>query len=96
MAAYTNCMANGIKRLIPNLRNIDIDTLARAGLDVSRIGGYTFKTGSRGGNSGNAEESGIVCTGCGAPVTQKVASYSQGKFGTVLCMNCQKGAQHNA
>ena len=27
MAAYTNCLNNGIKRLIPNLRNIDISAL---------------------------------------------------------------------
>lgn len=90
MAAYTNCLNNGIKRLIPNLRNIDIKTLEAAGLDVSRIKGYTFKTGSQGGNTGKAEESGIVCEGCGAPITQNVASFSQGKFGKALCMKCQK------
>ena len=92
MAAYTNCINNGIKRLIPNLRNIDTDTLKRAGLDVSKINGYTFKQGSNGGNSGKAEDSGIVCEGCGAPVTQRVASFSQSKHGRILCMNCQKGA----
>lgn len=91
MAAYTNCLNNGIKRLIPNLRNIDVDTLARAGLDVSRLNGYTFKDGGKGGNSGKAEDSGLVCEACGAAVTQKVASYSQGKFRKILCMNCQKG-----
>lgn len=91
MAAYTNCLNNGIKRLIPNLRNIDVATLERAGLDVSKIGGYTFKDGSRGGASKAAEESGIVCSKCGKPVTQKVASYSQSKFGEILCMDCQKG-----
>lgn len=96
MAAYTNCLNNGIKRLIPNLRNIDIETLKRAGLDASRISGYTFKDGSKGGTSKAAEESGIVCEACGAPVTQKVASYSQGKFGRILCMNCQKGENANA
>lgn len=90
MAAYTNCLNNGIKRLIPNLRNIDIDTLKRAGLDASKIAGYTFKDGSKGGASKAAEESGIVCEACGAPVTQKVASYSQGKYGKILCMKCQK------
>lgn len=92
MAAYTNCINNGIKRLIPNLRNIDVDTLERAGLDVGKLKGYTFKTGSKGGNSGKAEESGLVCEGCGAAITQKVASYSQSKFGKMLCMECQKGA----
>lgn len=92
MAAYTNCINNGIKRLIPNLRNIDIATLEKAGLDASKISGYTFKEGSKGGQSKAAEDSGIVCSKCGNPVTQKVASYSQSKFGAVLCMNCQKGA----
>ena len=91
MAAYTNCMNNGIKRLIPNLRNIDVATLERAGLDVSKIGAYTFKEGSKGGTKkADAEASGLVCEGCGAAVTQKVASYSQSKFGRILCMNCQK------
>lgn len=93
MAAYTNCLNNGIKRLIPNLRNIDVATLERAGLDVNRINGYTFKSGSNGGKKPEkAEESGLVCEGCGQPITQKVASYSQSKFGKMLCMNCQKSA----
>lgn len=90
MAAYTNCLNNGIKRLIPNLRNIDAETLERAGLDVSKIRGYTFKTGSKGGNTGKAEESGVKCEDCGKEVTQKVASYAQSKFGKILCMDCQK------
>ena len=92
MAAYTNCLNNGIKRLIPNLRNIDVATLERAGLDVGKISGYTFKTGSNGGNTQKAEDSGLKCEKCGKPVTQKVASYAQSKFGKFLCMDCQKAA----
>lgn len=92
MAAYTNCLNNGIKRLIPNLRNIDVDTLKRAGLNTEKIKGYTFKTGSKGGNSGKAEDSGIACEMCGKSITQKVASYSQAQYGQVLCMDCQKKA----
>lgn len=92
MAAYTNCINNGIKRLIPNLRNIDVATLERAGLDVSKISGYTFKEGSKGGVSKAAEDSGLICESCGKAVTQKVASYAQSKYGKILCMNCQKGA----
>lgn len=92
MAAYTNCVNNGIKRLIPNLRNIDTATLEAAGLDVSSIRGYTFKQGSKGGNSGKAEDSGLTCSKCNKPVTQSVASFSQGKFGAILCMDCQKEA----
>lgn len=92
MAAYTNCLNNGIKRLIPNLRNIDVATLEKAGLDVSKIQGYTFKTGTKGGNTKKAEDSGLVCEGCGKEITQKVASYSQSKFGKMLCYDCQKTA----
>ena len=91
MAAYSNCLNNGIKRLIPGLRGLDVKALEKAGFNTSEIRGYTFKTGSQGGNSGKAEDSGIVCEGCGAPITQKVAAFSQNKFGKVLCMNCQKG-----
>lgn len=93
MAAYTNCLNNGIKRLIPNLRNIDVATLERAGIDVGKINGYTFKEGSKGGaKASSAEESGLKCEKCGAAITQKVASYSQSKFGKMYCMECQKGA----
>lgn len=92
MAAYTNCLNNGIKRLIPNLRNIDVATLERAGLDTGKIKGYTFKSGDKGGNTGKAEDSGLKCENCGKAITQKVASYSQSKFGKMLCMDCQNGA----
>ena len=90
MSAYTNCLNNGIKRLIPNLRNIDIETLERAKLDTKKMRGYTFDTGSKGGKGKGAEESGLKCEDCGAAVTQKIASYSQSKFEKILCMNCQK------
>lgn len=91
MAAYTNCLNAGIKRLIPGLRGLTITDLENAGLDGSKIGGYTFKTGSQGGNSGKAEDSGLKCENCGAAITQKVASYSTSKFGKALCIECQKG-----
>lgn len=91
MAAYSNCLNNGIKRLIPGLRGLDVKALEKAGFNTSEIRGYTFKTSSQGGNSGKADDSGIVCEGCGAPITQKVAAFSQNKFGKALCMNCQKG-----
>lgn len=93
MAAYTNCLNNGIKRLIPNLRNIDVATLERAGLDASKIRGYTFKSGSKGGNTGKAEESGLNCSKCNAPITQAEASYSEAKFGAKLCRKCQTEAK---
>lgn len=93
MAAYTNCLNNGIKRLIPNLRNIDVATLENAGVDVGKIRGYTFKEGSKGGKAKNAEDSELKCESCGKAVTQKVASYAQGKFGKILCMDCQRSAK---
>lgn len=86
-AAYTNCMNNGIKRIIPGLRNLDISDLEASGIRPEK--GYTFKQGSRGGSSGKAADSGIVCSNCGAAVSQKVASFSQGKYGRALCMKCQ-------
>lgn len=90
-AAYTNCINNGIKRIIPGLRGIDVKTLADAGLDTGKISGYTFKEGSKGGTSNS--ESGLKCEKCGASISQKVASYSQSKFdGHMYCMDCQKAA----
>lgn len=89
-AAYTNCLNNGIKRLIPGLRNLDIATLKNEGIDINKIRGYTFKEGAQGGSKGTAQESGLKCAICGEAITQKVASFSQGKFGRALCMTCQK------
>lgn len=90
-AAYTNCLNNGIKRILPGLRNLDVSALESAGLKVSEIRGYTFKEGSRGGSrQSTPEESGIVCAACGAAISQKVASYAQSKYGRPLCYACQK------
>lgn len=90
-AAYTNCLNNGIKRILPGLRNIDVATLEASGLRGDQIRGYTFKEGSHGGTRQSApEESGIVCAACGAAISQKVASYAQSKFGRPLCYACQK------
>ena len=95
MAAYTNCVNNGIKRLIPGLRNIDVSVLEKAGFNMQKISGYTFKTGSKGGNTvtQNEPDSELACSHCGKAVSQKVASYSQSKFGEILCMDCQKEMQ---
>ena len=91
-AAYTNCINNGIKRIIPGIRGIDVKALEDAGLDTSRIQGYTFKSGSKGGKPQNTtENSGLTCEKCSAAVSQNVASFSQGKFnGHIYCMDCQK------
>lgn len=92
-AAYTNCLNRGIKGILPGLRNLEVDDLQRGGINLGKTGGYTFREGSKGGTvRGNADTSGIVCASCGTAITQKVASYSQGKFGRPLCMGCQKAA----
>lgn len=91
-AAYTNCINNGIKRIIPGLRGIDVKTLEGAGIDTGKIKGYTFKDGSKGGKSGTSKtDSGLKCEKCGAAISQNVASYSQSHHdGHVYCMDCQK------
>lgn len=93
MGAYTNCINNGIKRLIPGLRNITSETLEEAGVDTKKISGYTFKTGSKGGSTKNAEESGLTCAICNKPITQAEASYSESKFGKRLCRICQENPE---
>lgn len=90
-AAYTNCINNGIKRIIPGLRGIDVKTLEDAGIDTGKIKGYTFKDGNKGGSS--KSEAGLKCEKCSAAVSQKVASYSQSKYDNhIYCMDCQKEA----
>lgn len=90
-AAYTNCINNGIKRIIPGLRGIDVKTLDDAGINTSKIKGYTFKDGGKGGSG--KTDSGLKCEKCGASISQKVASYSQSRYdGHMYCMDCQKAA----
>ncbi len=93
MAAYTNCVNNGIKRLIPGLRNIDVSVLEKAGFAINKMQGYTFKNGSKGGQKQEVPDNDLLCSSCGKAVTQKVASYSQSKFGAIYCMDCQKEVQ---
>lgn len=90
-AAYTNCINNGIKRIIPGLRGIDVKTLEESGIDAGKIKGYTFKDGNKGGIS--KTDSGLKCEKCGASISQKVASYSQSRYdGHMYCMDCQKAS----
>lgn len=95
MAAYTNCINNGIKRLVPGVRNIGIEELESAGLDVKQLSGYTFKTGTQGGKDSKKADSELKCSECGESITQTVASYSQGAFGKMLCMKCQAREKKN-
>lgn len=37
-----------------------------------------------------SEEKKLYCSSCNKEVSQKVADFSQDKFGTILCMDCQK------
>lgn len=90
MSAYTNCINNGIKRIIPGIRNLKLEDLESAGLETKSISGYTFKTGSQGGTSAKSTDTGLVCECCGKGITQDEASYSEAKFGAKLCRVCQK------
>ena len=38
----------------------------------------------------------LVCHDCGSPISQKVADYSQAKFGKFLCYDCQHSQQNVA
>lgn len=90
-SAFTNCLNRGIKAIVPGLRNIRIETLQEAGIDVQAVNGYTFKEGAKGGTVKTEENSGLVCEDCGKAISQKVASYSEGKFGGHrYCMEHQK------
>lgn len=42
---------------------------------------------------GTAQEQpgGLRCSGCGAPINEKVYDYSTGRFGKPLCIRCQRG-----
>lgn len=91
-SAYTNCVNNGIKRLLPGLRGLTIADLEAAGFKIDKIPGYTFKKGKEGGNTGTAAESGLVCANCGAPITQQEAAFSEARYGARLCRKCQKEA----
>lgn len=55
-AAYTNCLNNGIKRIVPGLRNITFDYLKEGGIDTDKIRGYSFNTGAPAEMSGEAKD----------------------------------------
>lgn len=93
-AAYTNCLNNGIKRILPGLRNLDVSDLEAGGLNTQQLRGYTFKEGSKGGAGKSAAASGLTCSNCNSPVTQAEASYSEGKYGRRLCRACQNKAKN--
>lgn len=55
-AAYTNCLNNGIKRIVPGLRNITLEYLKDGGIDTDKIKGYGFNTGYQAEMTGEAKD----------------------------------------
>lgn len=91
MSAYTNCLNNGIKRILPGLRNLSAEDMKNAGLDVGKMNGYTFKGTSKNATTQVSED--IKCEHCGTAISSKVASYSKAQFGHEYCMKCQEIAK---
>ena len=88
-AAYTNCINTGIKRIVPGLRNTTLETLTDAGLDVSKIKGYDFKKGAKGGSKSEKKDE-ILCEICGEAISTNVADFSKKTYNKCLCKKCQK------
>jgi len=87
ISAQTNCLNNGIKKLVPGLRNIDLGVLEEAGIRVQDLKGYDFKNSDK---KDKPENSGFACKHCGTVITSQVASYSKAKYNVHLCVDCQK------
>ncbi len=94
MSAYTNCINNGIKRILPGLRNLTVEDMANAGLDCNKMRGYGFKGNSKNATTKITED--FKCEHCGTSISSKVASFSKGQFGKELCMKCQELAKKGA
>lgn len=87
MSAYTNCINNGIKRILPGLRNLTLDDMKQAGLDTNKMKGYTFKGESK--NSNKVANGDFKCKHCGSNITSQEASYSKANYNQELCRKCQ-------
>ena len=87
MSAYTNCINNGIKRILPGLRNLTVDDMAKAGLDCGKMKGYSFKGNSK--NANTVTNGDFKCEHCGANITPQEASYSKANYQKELCRMCQ-------
>ncbi len=87
MSAYTNCINNGIKRILPGLRNLTVEDMASAGLDCNKMQGYTFKGNSK--NANKVANGDFKCEHCGANITSQEASYSKANYQKELCRKCQ-------
>lgn len=91
MSAYTNCINNGIKRILPGLRNLTIEDMNKAGLDCGKMQGYGFKGNSK--NANKVVNGDFKCEHCKSDISSKVASYSKAQYGKELCMKCQELAK---
>ena len=87
MSAYTNCINNGIKRILPGLRNLTVDDMTKAGLDCGKMQGYGFKGNSK--NANTVANGDFKCENCGTNITSQEASYSKANFQKELCRKCQ-------
>ncbi len=87
MSAYTNCINNGIKRILPGLRNLTVEDMASAGLDCNKMRGYGFKGYSK--NAATTITGDFKCEHCGANITSQEASYSKANYKKELCRKCQ-------
>lgn len=91
MSAYTNCINNGIKRILPGLRNLTAEDMKNAGLDCNKMQGYGFKGDSK--NANTTVNGDFKCEHCNSDISSKVASYSKSQYGKELCMKCQELAK---
>lgn len=87
MSAYTNCINNGIKRILPGLRNLTVEDMTKAGLDCGKMQGYGFKGTSK--NANTVATGDFKCEHCGANITSQEASYSRANYQKELCRKCQ-------
>lgn len=87
MSAYTNCINNGIKRILPGLRNLTVDDMAKVGLDCGKMQGYGFKGNSK--NANQVANGDFKCEHCGTNITSQEASYSKANYQKELCRKCQ-------
>lgn len=87
MSAYTNCINNGIKRILPGLRNLTVEDMAKAGLDCGKMQGYGFKGTSKNANAVVTGD--FKCEHCGTNITSQEASYSKANYQKELCRKCQ-------
>lgn len=87
MSAYTNCINNGIKRILPGLRNLTVEDMAVAGIDCNKMKGYGFKGKSK--NATTTINGDFKCEHCGTNITSQEASYSKANYQKELCRKCQ-------